>query len=78
MERLGAFRINTAWPVPGPLRHGIDLVTAGERLVVFPEGTIFYYRPGEVHPIKPGAAWLALEGAGGIARAPPSTSCRSG
>jgi fatty acid desaturase/1-acyl-sn-glycerol-3-phosphate acyltransferase len=60
MERLGAFRIKTSWPVPGPLRHAIDLVTAGERLVVFPEGTIFYYRPGEVYPIKPGAAWIAL------------------
>ncbi|MFI5458504.1 MAG: lysophospholipid acyltransferase family protein [Isosphaerales bacterium] len=60
MRRLGAFPINTEWPVPGPLRHALDLVTAGLPLVVFPEGTIFYYRPGEVHPLKLGAAWLAL------------------
>jgi 1-acyl-sn-glycerol-3-phosphate acyltransferase len=60
MRRLGAFQIKTEWPVPGPLRHAIDLVTDGEPLVVFPEGTIFYYRPGEVHPLKRGAAWLAL------------------
>ena len=60
MEHMGAFRIKTSWPVPGPLRHSIELVLAGKRLVIFPEGTIFYYRPGEVHPIKPGAAWLAL------------------
>ena len=60
MRRLGAFPINTAAPRPGPLRHARELVVAGEPLVVFPEGTIFYYRPGEVHPLKPGAAWLAL------------------
>jgi len=60
MSRLGAFPIKTDWPVPGPLRHARDLVIAGEPLVVFPEGTIFYYQPGEVHPLKRGAAWLAL------------------
>jgi fatty acid desaturase/1-acyl-sn-glycerol-3-phosphate acyltransferase len=60
MRRLGAFPFNKDWPVPGPLRHALDLVTVGEPLVVFPEGTIFYYRPGEIHPLKPGAAWLAL------------------
>jgi fatty acid desaturase/1-acyl-sn-glycerol-3-phosphate acyltransferase len=60
MRRLGAFPINTERPVPGPLRHARDLVMTGEPLVVFPEGTIFYYRPGEIHPLKPGAAWLAL------------------
>ncbi|MGO9470429.1 MAG: lysophospholipid acyltransferase family protein [Isosphaeraceae bacterium] len=60
MRRLGAFPINTARPVPGPLRHARDLVKAGEPLVVFPEGTIFYYQPGEIHPIKRGAAWLAI------------------
>jgi len=60
MGRLGAFPINTDRPVPGPLRHARDLVIAGEPLVVFPEGTIFYYKPDEIHPLKRGAAWLAL------------------
>jgi fatty acid desaturase/1-acyl-sn-glycerol-3-phosphate acyltransferase len=60
MRRLGAFPINPDRPVPGPLRHALNLVVSGKPLVVFPEGTIFYYRPGEIHPLKPGAAWLAL------------------
>ncbi len=60
MRRLGAFPINTTRPLPGPIRHARDLVIAGEPLVVFPEGTIFYYQPGEIHPLKRGAAWLAL------------------
>ena len=29
-------------------------------MVIFPEGNLFYYGPGEVHPLKTGAAWLAL------------------
>jgi 1-acyl-sn-glycerol-3-phosphate acyltransferase len=60
MRRLGAFPVNTDAPAPGPIRHALDLVTAGEPLVVFPEGTIFYYRPNEVHPLKRGAAWIGL------------------
>jgi 1-acyl-sn-glycerol-3-phosphate acyltransferase len=60
MRRLGAFPVNTGAPAPGPIRHALDLVTAGDPLVVFPEGTIFYYRPNEVHPLKRGAAWIGL------------------
>jgi fatty acid desaturase/1-acyl-sn-glycerol-3-phosphate acyltransferase len=60
MRNLGAFPINTERPAPGPLRHARDLVMAGKPLVIFPEGTIFYYPPGEIHPLKRGAAWLAL------------------
>lgn len=60
MRRLGAFPINAETPSPGPIRHAIDLVVAGEPLVVFPEGTIFYYRPDEVHPLKRGTAWMGL------------------
>jgi fatty acid desaturase/1-acyl-sn-glycerol-3-phosphate acyltransferase len=61
MRRLGAFPINTSVPTPGPIRHALDLVAAGVPLVVFPEGTIFYSRPGEVHPLRRGAAWLGLK-----------------
>lgn len=61
MRRLGAFPVNTRRPTPGALRHCRDLILAGEALVIFPEGTIFYYPPHHVHPIKPGSAWLALE-----------------
>jgi len=60
MRRLGAFPINTDRVVPGPIRHALELVVAGEPLVVFPEGTIFYYQPDEIHPLMRGAAWLAL------------------
>jgi 1-acyl-sn-glycerol-3-phosphate acyltransferase len=43
------------------MRHCRDLLLAGEALVIFAEGTIFYYPPHNVHPIKPGSAWLALD-----------------
>jgi fatty acid desaturase/1-acyl-sn-glycerol-3-phosphate acyltransferase len=62
MRRLGAFPVNVDRPGPGAMRHCRDLIGAGRPLVVFPEGTIYYYGPGEVHPLKPGAAWLALPG----------------
>ena len=41
-------------------RHALELVTKGEPLVMFPEATIYYYRPDEVHPLKRGAAWIGL------------------
>ena len=62
MRRLGAFPVNVDRPGPGAMRHCRELIRAGLPLVVFPEGTIYYYGPGEVHPLKPGAAWLALPG----------------
>jgi 1-acyl-sn-glycerol-3-phosphate acyltransferase len=61
MRHLGTFAINTRRPSPSVLKHCRDLILAGEVLVIFPEGTIFYYPPNQVHPIKPGTAWLALE-----------------
>jgi 1-acyl-sn-glycerol-3-phosphate acyltransferase len=60
MRRLGSFPIDTRRPAPGALSLCRDLILAGEAVVLFPEGTIFYYPPHQVHPIKPGAAWLAL------------------
>jgi 1-acyl-sn-glycerol-3-phosphate acyltransferase len=62
LRRLGSISINVENPGPRALRHCRELLEAGEPLVVFPEATIYYYSPGEVHPIKPGAAWLALPG----------------
>lgn len=61
MHRLGAFPINTKHPTPGALKHCAELLMRGEAVVVFPEGNIFRLPPGEVHPIKPGTAWLALQ-----------------
>lgn len=60
MRRLGAFPVNTLRPTAGVLKHCRELLLAGEPLAIFAEGTIFYYPPGQVHPIKPGPAWLAL------------------
>lgn len=61
MRHLGAFAVNTQRPSAATLRHCRDLLLAGEALVIFAEGTIYYYPPQHVHPIKPGSAWLALD-----------------
>ena len=62
MRRLGSTSINVEHPGHQALRSCRGLIEAGEPMVVFPEGTIFYYPPHQVHPIKPGVAWLALPG----------------
>jgi 1-acyl-sn-glycerol-3-phosphate acyltransferase len=61
MRRLGTLAVNTERPTAAMLRQSRELILAGETLVIFAEGTIFYYPPDNVHPIKPGAAWLALD-----------------
>jgi 1-acyl-sn-glycerol-3-phosphate acyltransferase len=61
MRHIGAFPVNTRRPTPGVVRHCRELAQAGELVVIFPEGTIFYYPPDNVHPLKPGTAWLALD-----------------
>jgi 1-acyl-sn-glycerol-3-phosphate acyltransferase len=66
MRHLGTFPVNTRRPSAGVLRHCRELLLEGEALVIFAEGTIFYYPPHNVHPIKPGAAWLALDCQEGI------------
>ncbi|WP_158633544.1 lysophospholipid acyltransferase family protein [Tautonia sociabilis] len=60
IRRLGAFPINTARPTPGALKHCREILQSGQALVIFPEGNIFRLAPGEVHPLKPGTAWLSL------------------
>jgi 1-acyl-sn-glycerol-3-phosphate acyltransferase len=61
MHRLGAFPVDTEHPSPSVLRHCRELMAAGQALVIFPEATIYYYPPNHVHPLKSGAAWLALD-----------------
>ncbi|WP_218079942.1 lysophospholipid acyltransferase family protein [Anthocerotibacter panamensis] len=60
MRRLGAFPVNTQRPSADMIRHCLELLSSQEVLVVFPEGNLYYYAPNEVHPLKPGVAWLAL------------------
>ena len=59
IERLGGFPIDSDRPKISSLRHGVELLQAKESLVIFPEGNIF--RNGNVHPLKPGLARLALQ-----------------
>ncbi|MDZ8054403.1 MAG: 1-acyl-sn-glycerol-3-phosphate acyltransferase [Aulosira sp. ZfuCHP01] len=58
VRRLGGFPVNPKHPSITTLRHGVDLLQQKKTLVIFPEGGI--YRDGEVHPLKPGIARLAL------------------
>ncbi|AFZ31734.1 phospholipid/glycerol acyltransferase [Gloeocapsa sp. PCC 7428] len=58
IRRLGGFAIDTKHPAISTLRHGVELLQAGEMMVIFPEGNIF--RDGTVHPLKPGLARIAL------------------
>ncbi len=60
MRRMGAFPVNTQKPSTSTMRHCQELIAQGEMLVIFPEGNLHYYAPHEVHPLKPGTAWLAL------------------
>lgn len=59
IRRLGGFPVNTKRPAIATLRHGVDVLQAGEMLVIFPEGGIF--RDRQVHPLKPGLARLAIQ-----------------
>jgi len=58
VRRLGGFPVDPKRPSISTLRHGVELLQQGKTLVIFPEGGI--YRDGEVHPLKPGIARLAL------------------
>ena len=58
VRRLGGFPVDSKRPSITTLRHTVELLERGEMLVIYPEGGIF--RDGEVHPLKPGIARLAL------------------
>ena len=59
IQQLGGFAVNVRRPSIASLRHGIDLLLAGEMLVIYPEGGI--YRQDQVQGLKPGLARLALQ-----------------
>ncbi len=58
VRRLGGFPVDPKHPSITTLRHGVELLQQKKTLVIFPEGGI--YRDGQVHPLKPGIARLAL------------------
>lgn len=58
VRQMGGFPVNTKQPSISSLRHGVELLRAGQTLVMFPEGDIF--RDG-LHPLKPGMARIALQ-----------------
>lgn len=59
IRRLGGFAVNVQRPTVASLRHGIDLLLAGEMLVIYPEGGI--RRVDRIHGLKPGLARLAVQ-----------------
>lgn len=59
IRRMGGFAIDPQRPTIASLRYGVELLQAGEVLVIFPEGDI--YRDESVQPLKPGLARLALQ-----------------
>lgn len=59
LHRLGCFPVNQARPSMASLRYAVDLLAAGQQLVVFPEGRIV--REPESSPrLHQGLARLAL------------------
>ena len=61
MKLFGAFPVNTYRPSPSTLKACVSLLKSGQILVIFPEVTIFYYPPDQVHLLRSGVAWLALK-----------------
>lgn len=59
IKRLGGFPVDIEHPSLESLNYGIELLKAGEMLVIFPEGGIFEDRI--VHPLKRGVGKMALE-----------------
>lgn len=66
IERLGAFPVNLSRPSVSSLRCAVELLHAGRKLVIFPEGGIVRDRP--LREFKTGLARLVLqaEASGGI------------
>jgi 1-acyl-sn-glycerol-3-phosphate acyltransferase len=61
MRRMGVFPITVHRPSASTIRTCREVIGRGDALVIFPEGNLFYYNVGEVHPLKPGAARLSLQ-----------------
>lgn len=59
IRRLGAFPVNLSRPSVSSLRGAIELIHAGRKLVIFPEGGIVRDQP--LRSFKPGLARLVLQ-----------------
>lgn len=59
IRRLGGFPVDPQQPAIASLRCGLEVLKHREMMVIFPEGGIF--RDGQLHPLKPGLARLALQ-----------------
>ena len=57
IRRLGGFPVHVRKPSVKTLRHGVQLLQAGEMMVIYPEGNIYRDR---IHSLKPGLARIAL------------------
>ena len=57
IRRLGGFPVHVRKPSVRSLRHGVELLTGKEMLVIYPEGNIYRDR---IHPLKPGLSRIAL------------------
>ncbi|HBB32118.1 MAG TPA: 1-acyl-sn-glycerol-3-phosphate acyltransferase [Cyanobacteria bacterium UBA8803] len=59
LRRVGGFPVNTKQLGVSTIRHSVELLRDGEAMVMFPEGNI--YRHGQINPLKPGMARIALQ-----------------
>ncbi len=59
IRRMGAFPVDLDKPQLSSLRHTVQLLQAGHKLVLFPEGGIVRDRP--LRDLKPGLARLVLQ-----------------
>lgn len=59
IRRLGAFPVKRGTGDRGAFRAARSALAAGKVVGMFPEG--MRYRDGKIHPLKPGAALLAVE-----------------
>lgn len=59
IRRLGAFPVKRGTGDRGAFRAARAALVAGQVVGMFPEGT--RYKDGKIHPLKPGAALLAVE-----------------
>lgn len=59
IRRLGAYPVELAHPQLSSLRHTVELLHAGHKLVIFPEGGIVRDQP--IRPLKTGLARLVLQ-----------------
>ncbi|HHT49161.1 MAG TPA: 1-acyl-sn-glycerol-3-phosphate acyltransferase [Firmicutes bacterium] len=59
VRRLGAFPVKRGKGDRGAFRAALGILSADQVLGMFPEGT--RHKDGKIHPLRPGAALLAVE-----------------